>query len=146
MKDDDLAIVMRALEEAYEAGSPVARLTPGEKSNRKRMAQVATVYSVAPFPRSAADVIHTLREADDVDTKRPRPTDKRVWASVEKSPRTVIREAFAEALRRDPKKQRRWVVLVDGEPKQLRAVKAEARRAAVHVTLLVDIVHVLEYI
>ncbi|MCA9591647.1 MAG: hypothetical protein KC657_40400 [Myxococcales bacterium] len=27
------------------------RLTPGEKSNRKRMAQVATVYSIAPFPR-----------------------------------------------------------------------------------------------
>lgn len=122
------------------------RLTPGEKSNRKRMAQVATVYSVAPFPRTAADIVHTLRKADDVDTKRPRPTDKRVWASVEKSPRAVIREAFAEALRRDPDKQRRWVVLVDGEPKQLRAVKAEARRAAVKVTILVDIVHVLEYI
>src|SRR5690606_36179109 len=25
------------------------RLTPGEKSNRKRMAQVATVYAIAPF-------------------------------------------------------------------------------------------------
>ncbi len=122
------------------------RLTPGEKSNRKRMAQVATVYSVARFPRSAADIIHTLRKSDDVDTKRPRPTDKRVWASVEKSPRAVIREAFAEALRRDPDKQRRWVVLVDGEPKQLRAVKAEARRADVRVTILVDVVHVIEYI
>ena len=39
----------------------------------------------------------------------------------------MLREAFAEALRRDPEKKRRWVVLVDGEPKQLRAVKAEAR-------------------
>jgi hypothetical protein len=122
------------------------RLTPGEKSNRKRMAQVATVYSVAPFPRSAADIIHTLRKADEVDTKRPRPTDKRVWASVQKSPRAVIREAFAEALRRDPDKQRRWIVLVDGEPKQLRAIKAEARNAGVQVTILIDIVHVLEYI
>ena len=122
------------------------RLTPGEKSNRKRMAQVATVYSVAPFPRSAADIVHTLRKPDEVDAKRPRPTDKRVWASVEKSPRAVIREAFAEALRRDPDRQRRWVVLVDGEPKQLRAVKAEARAAGVRVTILVDIVHVLEYI
>lgn len=122
------------------------RLTPGEKSNRKRMAQVATVYSVAPFPRRASDIIHTLRKADEVDTKRPRPTDKRVWASVEKSPRAVIREAFAEALRRDPDKRRRWIVLVDGEPKQLRAVKAEARKAGVQVTILVDIVHVLEYI
>ena len=57
------------------------RLTPGEKSNRKRMAQVATVYSIAPFPRSAADIVHTLRDADEVGAKRPRPNDKRVWAS-----------------------------------------------------------------
>jgi hypothetical protein len=122
------------------------RLTPGEKSNRKRMAQVATVYSIAPFPRSPADIIHTLRKPDEVDTKRPRPTDKRVWASVEKSSREVIREAFEEALRRDPEKSRRWIVLVDGEPKQLRAVKAEAKRAGVKVTIVADIVHVIEYI
>lgn len=54
--------------------------------------------------------------------------------------------AFDEALRRDPVERRRWVVLVDGEPKQLRAVKAEARRAGVTLTILVDLVHVLEYV
>jgi hypothetical protein len=118
------------------------RLTPGEKSNRKRMAQVATVYSIAPFPRGPSDIVHSLRKPDDVDAKRPRPTDKRVWASVEKSSRAVIREAFAEALRRDPQNTRRWVVLVDGEPKQLRAVKAEAKRAGVKVTILIDIIRV----
>ena len=53
---------------------------------------------------------------------------------------------FDEALRRDPNKERRWVVLVDGEPRQLRAVKAEARRAGVKVTILLDVVHVLEYV
>jgi hypothetical protein len=122
------------------------RLTPGEKNNRKRMAQVATVYSIAPFPRTAADVVHTLRDAEQVNTRRPRPSDKRVWASVEKSPRAVIREAFTEALRRDPERKRTWVVLVDGDPKQLRAVKAEARRAGVKVTIMADIVHVIEYV
>lgn len=122
------------------------RLTPGEKSNRKRMAQVATVYSIAPFPRGPADILHSLRDPAEVDAKRPRPTDKRVWASVEKTARSVIRDAFEEALRRDPEKTRRWVVLVDGEPKQLRAIKTEARRAGVKVTILADIVHVLEYI
>jgi hypothetical protein len=122
------------------------RLTPGEKSNRKRMAQVATVYSIAPYPRGPADILHSLRAADDVDTQRPRPTDKRVWASVEKTGRAVIRDAFEEALRRDPDKARRWVVLVDGEPKQLRAVKAEARRAGVKVAILADIIHVIEYV
>jgi hypothetical protein len=122
------------------------RLTPGEKRGRKRMAQVATVYSIAPFVRSAADIVHPLRDREKVEAKRPRPTDKRVWASVEKSGRTVIREAFDEALRRDPTRARRWVVLVDGEPRQLRSVKKEARRAGVDVTILVDVVHVLEYV
>ncbi len=122
------------------------RLTPGEKSNRKRMAQVASVYSIAPFPRRPQDILHWLRDAKEVDTKRPRPTDKRVWASVEKNSRAVIREAFAEARRRDPEQRRRWVVLVDGEPTQLRAIKAEAKRASVKITILVDIIHVLEYL
>ena len=104
------------------------------------------MYSIAPFVRSASDIVHPLRDSVAVETKRPRPTDKRVWASVEKSASTVIREMFEEALRRDPGRTRRWVVLVDGEPKQLRAVKKEARRAGVEVTILVDVVHVLEYI
>lgn len=120
------------------------RLGPGEKKNRKRMAQVATVYSVAPWPRTAAEVLRIPTEQDL--TKRPQPHDKRVWASVEKHPRKVIRAMFAEALKQDPEQQRRWVVLVDGEPKQLAAVKAEARRARVKITILVDVVHVLEYL
>jgi hypothetical protein len=122
------------------------RLTPGEKRGRKRMAQVATVYSIAPFVRSASDLVHPLRDRTRVEARRPRPTDKRVWASVEKSSRTVIREAFEEALRRDPTQARRWVVLVDGANAQLRAVKREARRAGVKVTILVDLIHVLEYV
>jgi hypothetical protein len=120
------------------------RLGPGEKKNRKRMAQVATVYSVAPWPRTAAEVLRKPTEQDT--TKRPPPHDKRVWASVEKHPRKVIRAMFDEAKKQDPKQLRRWVVLVDGEPKQLAAVKAEARRAGVKVTILVDVVHVLEYL
>jgi hypothetical protein len=90
-------------------------------------------------------VVHTLR-GPEVETKRRRPTDNRVWASVEKPPGKVIREAFEEALRRDPDKQHHWVVRVDGERKQLRAVKAQARRVGVKVTILVDVVHVLEYV
>ena len=81
-----------------------------------------------------------------MEARRPRPRDKRVWASVEKTPRKVIREAFEEAQRRDPDHRRRWVVLVDGEPKQIKAVKAEARRVGVKVEIIVDIIHVIEYL
>ena len=121
------------------------RLTPGQKRERKRIAQVATIYDVAPWQRTAADVLHTLKD-DETETARPKPTRKRVFASVKKSHRAVIREAFDEALRRDPERRRRWVVLLDGDAKQLDAVKAEAKRIGVAVTIIADIVHVLEYV
>lgn len=121
------------------------RLSPGEKADRKRIAQVCAVYTVEPWQRTAADVVHGLRD-DNTEKKRPRPRDKRVFASVEKHPRKVIRQMFEEALHRDPGRTRRWVVLVDGDPKQLKAVKAEAKRAGVEVTIILDIVHVLEYL
>ena len=83
---------------------------------------------------------------EEKEAARPRPHDKRVWASVVKQSRKVIRHAFEEAGRRDADHLRRWVVLVDCEPWQLKAVKAEAKRAGVQVTILLDIVHVLEYL
>jgi len=121
------------------------RLTSGEKKNRKRMAQVATVYTIAPWVRTAADILHTLRP-DDLDAIRPRPTHKRVWASVEHAPQRVVDDAFAEALRRDPDRRRRWIVLVDGQRDQIKRVQRAARRFGAEVTIVLDIVHVLEYL
>jgi len=145
MRHEDLREVTKRAAETSKR-KVATRLTPGEKPNRKRMAQVATVYGVAPFPRTIRDVMHTLRKRDEVDAKRPRPTDKRVFASVEKSQREVIDEAFAEAQRRDPEHARRWVVLVDGDPRQLRAVKAAAKRVGAKITIVIDVIHVIEYL
>jgi hypothetical protein len=64
------------------------RLAKGEKPNAKRMAQVATVYSVAPYERTTADVLHGLTKRDPAS--RPAPTNKRVWASIEHSMQRVI--------------------------------------------------------
>lgn len=124
------------------------RLAKGEKRHRKRMAQVAAVYSVAPNVRTLWDVLADLRPVRDASKNRdrPRPTNKRVWASVAKEPEAVIREAFEDARRRDPDLRRRWVVLVDGNRDQLRLVKKTARRVGVAVTILVDLIHVLEYL
>lgn len=124
------------------------RLTKGEKRHRKRMAQVAAVYTVAPYVRTVQDVLAELRPVRDVgkDRDRPRPTNKRVWASVEKEAEVVIRDAFDEALRRDPQKKRTWVVLVDGNRDQLRLVKKAARKLGVAIMIIVDLIHVLEYL
>ena len=69
-----------------------------------------------------------------------------MWASVEKSAEAVTSEVFEEARHRDPEHRRRWVVLVDGDRHQIARVRAEAKRRGVEVTLVVDIIHVLEYL
>lgn len=120
------------------------RLTKGEKPNRKRMAQVATVYSIARWHRTNSDVLHGLR--DDRTVVRPRPTNKRVWASTQRSAQEVVDDAFSEAMRRDPDLRRRWIVLVDGQRDQILRVERAARNVGAAITIVLDIVHVIEYL
>jgi hypothetical protein len=108
------------------------------------MAQVATVYTIARWQRTSQDVLHGLRA--DRDEARPRPTNKRVWASAQRSAQGVIDDAFAEAHRRDPEHRRRWVVLVDGQRDQIKRVERAARKIGAEITIVLDIVHVLEYL
>jgi hypothetical protein len=122
------------------------RLTCGEKPNRKRMAQVATVYTIEPWVRTPMDVMHGLRPAREVAEARPRPVNKRVWASLETPPEQVFDAAFADGRRRDPEQKRRWVVLLDGRPEQLHQVKRAVKRAGVEVTIILDLIHVIEYL
>jgi len=121
------------------------RKTKGEKRHRKRMAQVAAVYTVAPYVRTMADVLADLQPVRDVarDRDRPRPSNKRVWASLIKAPAAVIRDAFEQARRRDPRFKRTWVVLVDGNRDQLKLVKKTARKLGVEITIVVDLIHVM---
>lgn len=143
MRHADLREATRKAAEA-EPQRLHTRLAKGEKPNRKRMAQVATVYSIARWNRTSADVLHGLR--DDRDDARPRPTNKRVWASAQRSAQGVIDDAFAEASRRDPEHRRRWVVLVDGQHDQIKRVERAAHRFGAKITIVLDIVHVLEYL
>jgi hypothetical protein len=122
-------------------------LSPGEKRNRKRMAQVAAVYTITPFVRRPEDVVRELRpKADDAPAPpRPRPENKRVWASVDKSADEVVSAMFVEAKLRDPSGTKQWVALVDGNPTQLKLIKQNARRLGVAVTIVLDLIHVLGY-
>lgn len=88
-----------------------SRLSQGEKKDRKRMAQVAAVYTVKPHVRSAESIM-SKADDDNVRTFRPPIRNKRVWASVEREVETVVEEAFQEALCRDPKQKRDWVIRI----------------------------------
>jgi hypothetical protein len=80
------------------------------------MAQIAAVYTVEPYVRTPEDIAGTLGPSPTYTEppERPRPEDKRVWASVTDEAFDVIGEALAEAERRDPEHTKTWLILVDG--------------------------------
>jgi hypothetical protein len=122
------------------------RLSKGEKRNRKRMAEVAVVYDVAPFTRTVDEVMNDLRPVRDIDKRRPKPKNKRVWASIEKGMEAVVAEAFDEGERHDPDHRRTWVGLVDGNKQQINAMRAEAKKRGIALFLLLDVIHAVEYL
>jgi len=152
MSEDGKGVVMRkeGLREAtrraaeHKAPKPKARLGKGEKRNRKRMAMVGTVYSIKRHSRTAEEIMG-LEETKETIAK-PKARNKRVWASVERAHGEVTDEIFREALRRDPEKRRNWVMLVDGHRDQLKNVRVCMKRHNVDVVLILDFVHVLEYL
>jgi len=122
-----------------------ARLSKGEKKNAKRMATVASVYTIAPFVRKPQELVFETHPAR-AETPRPRPEQKRVWASIKKSPEEVIEEVFQEADYRDPKHQKPWIGLVDGNKHQIRILRQIAKKKGIKLTLIVDVIHVIEYL
>lgn len=122
------------------------RLSPGEKKDRKRMAMVGTVYTVKKNARSPESVMNLEKQGGNVVKFRPPIRNKRVWASVERDGEQVIEEAFDEALKRDPEQSRRWVIVVDGHPHQLKMIERIACKKQVEVSIVMDFIHVLEYL
>jgi hypothetical protein len=124
------------------------RLATGEKPCRKRMATLACVYDTAPAPRRPHDVIAVPggRSGEREVRRGPRATAKWLTGSVARDAAEVIRAAFGQAGARDRQHVRTWVVLVDGDRHQIELIEAEAARRKVAVHLVIDLVHVLEYL
>ena len=121
------------------------RRSRGEKSGGKRMNTVASVYTTAPFVRTPEQILRDLQPAAQaVPVERPRPQNKRVWASLAQAPQAVIRQAVAEAQRRDPLHQQPWARLVDGSAYQLKIIHLVAREQQVQPTIVLDFIHVCE--
>ncbi|MEO7942848.1 MAG: ISKra4 family transposase [Marmoricola sp.] len=124
----------------------LTRLSKGEKRGRKRMAEVGAVYDLTPVSRCPADILRVP------DTQRPPatagPTARHKWltASILDDAATVVTAIFDEADRRDPAHQRTWVALVDGNVHQIQRIQAEATNRHVTVSIVIDFVHVLEYL
>lgn len=122
------------------------RRSPGEKSKTKRMSTVAAVYTVEPFVRTPEQIVRELAPIHEALPPRPRPEDKRVWASVKHPPETIIHQAFEEARRRDPNHTKEWIALVDGNQTQLDFLQLAAKDYGVELVIILDLIHVLEYL
>jgi hypothetical protein len=126
--------------------APKPRLSGEDKLYRKRMAEIGAVYDAKPAPRTQADILASA--APEGHEPAPGPVAKNKWltASIVKAPAEVIKRIFDEADRRDPKHRRTWVALVDGANHQIERIRFEARKRQVKVTIVVDFVHVLQYL
>jgi hypothetical protein len=122
------------------------RRSKGEKSQTKRMSTVATVYTITPFIRTPERIISELAPEHEPVGNRPRPEDKRVWASLKQEPEEIIRQAFEEATRRDPQHRKQWVALSDGNPTQLGLLIVAGEDYGVELTVILDLIHVLDYL
>ena len=123
------------------------RLSKGEKPNRKRMAEVGAVYELTPVTRSAADILFSKSKTSaEQPCQAPKAKNKWVTASVVEDAAEVLSRVFDEAERRDPAHARPWVVLVDGNNHQIDRARHEAATRGIEVSILVDFVHVLEYL
>lgn len=144
---DSKGIVMRpeALREATRRAAQGSstklktRLSKGEKRGRKRMAELGAVYDTTPIPRNATDVL-AIKDEEPV----PGPSAKHKWLTV--SVVEDVAAVFDEAERRDEKHQRTWVALVDGNDHQIDRIETEGRQRELDVTILIDLIHVLEYL
>jgi hypothetical protein len=98
------------------------------------MATVATVHTIRPFARTPEELIG--KSTSSRAGPRPRPEQKRVWASIEKTPEEVIEELLMEARYRDPADEKTWVALVDGNKSQIRILRRLAKRNGLDLTII----------
>jgi hypothetical protein len=85
-----------------------------------------------PDPGSAADA--------------PRAVNRWYACDITAGRDVTIARIFGEADRRDPAHQRTWIALADGDIYQIGLFQAQAARRGITLVILVDFIHVLEYL
>ena len=119
----------------------------GEKGC-KRMAETGCVFDVVPpDPAGPARTPEQIMRPDPgPGTTAPRAVNRWYACDITASRDVTIGKAFDEADRRDPGRARTWIALVDGDNYQLALVQAQAAARGITPVILVDFIHVLEYL
>ena len=138
---------------AERANSRPVRLKPGEKRTKKKMATVASVHTTEPYARTAEEVVRRLmeparskQEEESPSKKRPRPENRRLWASLRKSKDEVFDEIVEEMKYRDNERKKTAVCVMDGERALQNRALSRLRAAFPELLVILDIMHALEYL
>jgi hypothetical protein len=105
------------------------------------MAQAGCVFDVGPVPRTPEQVM-----ASGPGKQSPRALRRWYTVDIAADRAGTIRAVFDEAERRDPRHERTWVALTDGDNHQIEMIRAQAAQRGVTITVLIDFIHVLEYL
>ncbi len=119
------------------------RLGKGQKRSKKQEAVVTSLYTIAPYQRTPADVVAALLQEPGrpEPPTRPRPIAKEVHATLEGKGIALTRLQQRSAQRVGPQIQQR-VALPDGAE----ALQAQMVAHFPEHTLVLDIIHATEYL
>jgi hypothetical protein len=117
----------------------------GEKGH-KRMAQAGCVFDVAvpDEPRTPEQIL--ARQPGQQPPQAPEAAGTWYTADITAGCAETIAALFDQAGRRDPGHARTWIALADGDNHQIRQIQDQAATRRVPVTILIDFVHVQEYL
>jgi hypothetical protein len=122
------------------AAAPKVRLGKGDKHSRKKEAIVTGLYTIAPHPRTPAEVIaslfHPERTPGTPLRVRSGPQNKRLWATLAGKDAALARLATQTAKREGPHIAHR-VALTDGAE----ALQERVQQHFPTFTLVLDFIH-----
>jgi hypothetical protein len=157
---DGKGVAMRPESRRTRTKAPEARVKnfstrpgTGEKGH-KRIAEVACVFDVIPRPRTPEQVMASHHGGGDgqagrkaQDKPAPQAVNRRYRVDIAADRSAAISWLFDEAGCRDPGHARDWIALVDGDNHQINLMEAEAAaRGITRLTILIDLIHVMEYL
>ena len=123
------------------------RAGTGEKKGHKRMAETGAVFDVAVPDGPARTPEQVMRPEGGTGGKKPPRAENRWYACDITAGRDVtIGKILDEADRRDPGHLRTWIALIDGDVHQLALIQAQAAARGITLAIVIDFIHVLEYL
>jgi hypothetical protein len=110
------------------------------------------VFDVIPRPRTPGRVMASHhgggsgKKGHSTPKPAPKAVNRRYRVDIAAGRPAAIGWLFEEAERRDPGHARDWIALADGDNHQIAAICEQAAARGVTVTILIDLIHVLEYL